>query len=153
MKKLLKMNKLFSILIISLIIFSCSTYKNIPITNSKIIYQRDTITLVDSIIISPVEKVKDYTFNFDTLKLETSLAKSISYVDTSLMILKGELINKKNITNNIKYREKIVYKDSLIYKEIPIVVDKEVQIHPKYEIYLWITILLLFIFIYILLRR
>ena len=70
--------------------------------------------------------------------METSLAEAKSYLDTTNRVLRGEIKNKKGITNEVHYKDRIVYKDSIITKPYPVEVTKEVKIHPWYERILWV---------------
>lgn len=123
------------ILILLLLLTSCSTIKYVPISDSEnihkvdstIIQYRDTTIFVEV----PVEVVKEVVPQLDTLFMETSLAESTSYLDTTTRTLKGELKNKQEPIEKIVYlpsKEHIVYRDSIITKEVPV----EVQVEKKY---------------------
>ena len=123
------------ILILLLLLTSCSTIKYVPISDSEnihkvdstIIQYRDTTIFVEV----PVEVVKEVVPQLDTLFMETSLAESTSYLDTTTRTLKGELKNKQEPLEKIVYlpsKEHIVYRDSIIMKEVPV----EVQVEKKY---------------------
>lgn len=134
------MKKLFSILIIILLTFSCSTIKYVPIKGDTVVEYRDTTIFRDSIIYTPKEVVKEIVPALDTLHLETSLASAQAYLDTTNRLLRGSIQNKKGVTEKIKYKEKIVYRDSVVTQEVPIEVQvtKEVKTHFWYEKILWI---------------
>lgn len=107
---------------------SCGTTKEI----TKIVYNYKDTTVVnfrDSIIRIeiPVEKIKDVVAQYDTSKLETSVAISTAYVDTMSHSLKHNLFNKDSaLETKIKYieKERIIQKDSIIVKEIPVIEEK-----------------------------
>lgn len=142
-------NKL--IIIIMLILLSaCSILR--PGQNIETIYNyRDSLitNVIDSIVVIPVERIIDVVSVYDTLKMETSISKSISYVDTTLHILRGELTNKENIKYKYKYIDRIEYRDSIVVKEIevPVEVEKIVVKHPWYERILWIISIFSIIYI------
>lgn len=138
------MNKLFSILIIILLTFSCSTIKYVPIKGDTVVEYRDTTIFRDSIIYTPKEVVKEIVPALDTLHLETSLASAQAYLDTTNRLLRGSIQNKKGVTEKIKYKEKIVYRDSLVTQDVPVEVQvtKEVKTHFGYEKILWILSIL-----------
>jgi hypothetical protein len=128
------MKKIIAVLLL-LFVGSCSTVKYVPISDSEnihkvdstIIQYRDTTIFVEV----PVEVVKEVVPQLDTLYMETSLAKSTSYLDTTTRTLKGELKNKIEPIEKIVYlpsKEHIVYRDSIITKEVPV----EVQIEKKH---------------------
>jgi hypothetical protein len=95
--------------------------------DSTIIQYRDTTIFVEV----PVEVIKEVVPQLDTLFMETSLAESTSYLDTTTRTLKGELKNKQEPLEKIVYlpsKEHIVYRDSIITKEVPV----EIQVEKKY---------------------
>lgn len=89
----------------------------------------------------PIEVVKDVVPPYDTLIMETTMAKARAWVDTTTHTLKGTLTNKQGTIYKYKDREKIVYRDSLVYKEVPVEVEKIVKTHYPYEKWLWIYII------------
>lgn len=132
------MKKIIAVLLLLLMV-GCSTIKYIPITDtenihkvdSTIIQYRDTTIFVEV----PVEVVKEVVPQLDTLFMETSLAESTSYLDTTTRTLKGELKNKQEPIEKIVYlpaKEHIVYRDSIITKEIPVEVEVEKEFIPKW---------------------
>ena len=94
---------------------------------------RDSVVIRDSIRIIPVERVKDIVPSYDTLNMETSIAKSSSWVDTTTHTLQGVIENKKQTTIQTKVIEKIVERvDTVkIYEPQPYEVIKEVKYIPK----------------------
>ena len=138
------MKKLFSILTIILLAFSCSTIKYVPIKGDTVVEYRDTTIFRDSVIYTPVEVVKEICPVMDTLEMSTSLAEAKAYVDTTNRVLRGQIRNKKGVTEKIKYKEKIVYRDSIVTQEVPVEVQvtKEVKTHFWYEKILWILSIL-----------
>lgn len=76
---------------------SCSVTRNVPpienVTN-EITVIKDSVVIRDSVVIIPQERYVDIVPQYDTLKLETSLASSISYVDTTNHTLRGSIENK-----------------------------------------------------------
>lgn len=113
-----------------LFLFSCSPKVLPPIeTNTTV---RDSIVLVyrDCVRVIPVERVVDVVRQYDSLFLETSLAKAVAYVDTTTHTLKGSIENKQDIVYKYVTNEKIAYKDSIVYCEKP--VPYEVQVPVRY---------------------
>lgn len=136
-------NTILSILLLLLTV-GCSTIKYVPIKGDTVVEYRDTTVYRDSIIYTPIETIKEIVPQLDTLSMETSLATATAYLDTTNRVLRGEIHNKKGITEQIKYKEKIVYRDSIVTQEIPVEVQvtKEVKTHFWYEKILWILSLL-----------
>lgn len=130
--------KYYLLIILSLIIClsSCSTIKYVPIQNDTVTIIRDSIVWHDSTIINYItkERVVDIVPQYDTLLLETDYAKSMSYVDTTHHVLRGEIENKDTvpIKTEIKWKEKIIEKEVEVIKEIPVEVQVEKKHIPKW---------------------
>lgn len=135
------MKNIFKILILSLLV-SCSVVKPVPV-QTQIKYQiRDSINFKDSTVYHTLYKevYRDYTNLLDTLNLSTSYADAKAFVDTTKMLLKGEIKNKDaDIPVKIKWKEKIVHRDSIVTKEVPVPVEVEKikYKHYWYESILW----------------
>lgn len=83
----------------------------------------------------PIERYVDVVPVYDTLRLETSLARADAYVDTTTHTLKGHLENKRDsIRTVIKYRDRVIetVRDSLVVTEKPIEVEVPVRYVPKW---------------------
>ena len=142
---LLKYNFIYSVfLAIFPTVFSCSTVKYIPVETIKEIYIKDTTYLRDTVIQYKLEKqyVRDYTGLLDTLNLETNVAKSTAYIDTSKNILTGSIENKQDPFDiQTQYKERVIYRDSIQIREVPveIEVEKVVRVVPWWaKILSWI---------------
>lgn len=149
------MKKFLLYFIYLIVLVSCGNMKHVP-TETKTIYNYIDSTIIsyrDSIIFIevPVERIVDVIAQYDTSKLETTIAESTAYVDTTTHTLKHSLNNKKvELKEKIKveYKDRIIYKDSLIYKEIPVKVEVEKVKYPT--VFWWLlgwAILCLIIFI------
>lgn len=117
-----------------LLVVSCSTVRYIPIENSsntKIEF-RDSVRIKDSVVVIPVYTVKEISNIKDTLVMENENSISKTYVDSSLMILKGSLKSKGNIKYKTLVKERVIEKTDTaqIIKEIPVEVTKEVKTYP-----------------------
>ena len=154
------MNKL-KILIISLLVLfisSCGVIKEIPIETIYNYKDSTVVNMVDSIVYTPIYEVKNIVPVYDTLHLETDLAKAEAYVDTTIHMLKGNIKNKKDQQVKYVYRDRIQYRDSIQIKEVPVEVqvEKIIRKAPWYNWILWpfaifglVSILLLAIKIYL----
>lgn len=85
----------------------------------------------------------DIIKQIDTSKLETSLAKSVAYVDTNSLMIIHSLENKDTVVSTrVVYqdrfieKEKIIYRDSIETKEVPVEVIVEKKYYPKSYWYL-----------------
>ena len=134
------MKRLITIIISLLLCIGCGTIKPVPVETIYNIKDSTAIHYVDSTVIVPVERIKDVVPQYDTLTMETSMAKSVSYVDTLTHTLKGTLENKKGVEYKYIFKDRIEYKDSIITKEVPVPVEveKTVYKHYWYETMLWL---------------
>ena len=119
-----------------LLLSSCSTIKYAPIKNDTVTNVKDSIVWHDSTIVNYItkERVVDIVQQYDTLLLETDYAKSMSYVDTTHHVLRGEIENKDTVPlkKEIKWKEKIIEKEIIKEVEVPVEVLVEKKIIPKW---------------------
>lgn len=129
------MKKIISIILILILLGSCSALKNLPREEIRYVTKDSTVTVFkDSILFIPVERVVDIVQPYDTLKLETSLASSTAYVDTATHTLKGTLENKKGVEKHHKLEYRYIEKRDTTYIKVPIPVEviKEKKYIPKF---------------------
>jgi hypothetical protein len=124
-------------------IISCTSIRYIPI-ETKVI-ERDTLIKVDSIIVQlPIEvKNNNVPYNKKSV-LETSLAKSEAYLDSTTNELKHSLENKPQS----KLKADTVFKVKIkeVEKQVPVEVIKEVPYIPNiYKYSLIFSILIIVI--------
>lgn len=100
-------------LILFLFLISCSTIKEIPVQKETIekIVVKDSLIYRDSIVYIPQERIVEIVPQLDTLFMEIETAESKAYLDTTNMLLKGELKSKKKET--VKYQTVIEYRDRI----------------------------------------
>lgn len=131
---------LFSVLMAFLGVFifeGCSTTKYLPIEqiehNKTEI--RDSIVYKDSIVYVPQERIVEIVPQLDTLRMEIDLAEAEAYLDTSIMMLRGELKSKK--TPEIRYIDRIEYREKVdtVYIKEPAPYPVEVYKTPKWAYY------------------
>ncbi len=129
------MKKISAILSILIFLTSCSCFKNVPREEIHYVQKDSTILkIVDSVRYIPVERYVDIIPEYDTLKLETSLAQAQAFVDTNTHTLKGKIENKKGVEKCYKIVEKYVEKCDTIYVKVPVTVEveKPVKYIPKF---------------------
>lgn len=111
---------------------SCGVTKRIVDVERIVTTYKDSVIYhqKDSIVYFPVERIVDVAIPYDTLKMETSLAKATAYVDTNYHIIRGNLLNKPEIAKewHIQYVDRIVERtDTLVHTEtieVPVEVVK-----------------------------
>lgn len=130
----------------------------LPAKEETVYTFKDSVIFKDSTVINEKQVYRDYTDLLDTLVLTASHSYSKAFVDTSKMILTGELVQEPIKTKYVT-RTETVYKDSLIYKEIPIPyeVEKQVKYIPHiYKVsFYWLifSVLMLIAFLFTKLNR
>lgn len=124
--------------ILLFILGGCAIQKP-PVTHTVIEYRDSLVFKTDTVGVPiPVEVVKEITPT-DTLKMETSLAKSVSYYDKDIKMLRGTLENKKgSIKTEIVYKERVIVRDTTITKEVPVEVVVEKKVTPRWA---WVSLI------------
>ena len=120
--------------------FGCKVIKYVPVKETEYVSVHDTTVLhrTDTLVKVPEFHLSDYAGLGDTLVLKSSVAESKAWVDSSLMVLKGRLIQTGTVPVQVVEKERVVYKDSIITKDVPVPVEVVKTVHPKYEKWLWI---------------
>lgn len=106
-------------------------------TKTETVYNYiDSITYYDSITYIPKEVYYNIGWSYDTLHLETSLAKADCWVDS--IFIRGTISNKNAYTQKTKTTDHYITKDSLVYKEKPTPYPVEVMVEKPLNNYLLI---------------
>lgn len=121
------MKHIITLTILTLFLVSCAKMRYIPIqTEEKIIIKDSIIKVIDTVTVEvPKEVVKEVIPQIDTSVLETSVAKSVAFLDTTKRKIHHTLEQKGKIKTIIdtcyitKIEEKIVYQDRPIEVEVP----------------------------------
>lgn len=128
------MKKIIGILLLYGILSGCSAIKEIPINNIDRIEYRDSVVFVHDTISVPVpyEVVREVIPDIDTSYLETSVARSVAYLDKEKKQLAHSLEQKGEVKT--KYDTVIVveYVDKYIEREIPVPVEVEKPYIPDF---------------------
>ena len=122
---------------LSLLFMGCASTKSVvevPVKDKEIIEYRDTTIYLEKIVEVPVpiEKVVEVASKLDTLFMETSVAKSKAWVDTTNNVLRGNIENKKTaLKGKVDTCFVVEYIDRVIEKEIAVEVPIEKPYIPK----------------------
>ena len=129
------MKRLF-LLILLLIAVSCSTTKSIPVQTIERIEYRDSLIYIKDTITIPIEKevIKEVIPSIDTSYLETSVAKSVAYLDTAKRQLHHTLTQEGEVKTIIDTTHIITYVDRYIEKPI---IQKNEVIKYKRDALFW----------------
>lgn len=121
-----------------LILVSACSPKIVPVpsTDTNVVVRDSIVYVKDTVQVPlPVEVVKEVVPFMDTLFMETSLAVSKSYVDTTTKTLKGEIKNKqKTLPVEIEHQEQYHQRDSIQIIKEPYPVEVEKKVYPKWLI-------------------
>ena len=106
---------------------ACTKRVYVPVEKRVEIAVHDTTVLhvTDTLVSVEKARISDFTGLLDTLYLETPLARSTAFVDTSTATLRGTLEQRGETPVKIVWKERIVTKDSLVYQDVPVPVVEE----------------------------
>lgn len=134
---MLTYNKIRKILCFSLLyvlLSGCSTIKEVPIQQIDRIEYRDSVVFVHDTISVPVpyEVIREVIPDIDTSYLETSVARSVAYLDKEKKQLSHSLEQKGEIKTKYDTVLVVEYVDKYIEREIPVPVEVEKPYIPKF---------------------
>lgn len=132
--------KKIAIFTLFLLFMGCAATKpaTVPIQSSTIIEYRDTTIYLEKVIEVPVpvERVVEVVPRFDTLRMETGVAKAECWADTTNRVLRGRMENKQTaLKGKIDTCFVVEYVDRYTEKEVAVEVPVEVPYVPK--VYKW----------------
>lgn len=129
-----KIRKILCFSLLYMLLSGCSTIKEVPIQQIDRIEYRDSVVFVHDTISVPVpyEVVREVIPDIDTSYLETSVARSVAYLDKEKKQLSHSLEQKGEV--KAKYDTVLVveYVDKYIEREIPVEVEVEKPYIPKF---------------------
>ena len=122
---------------LAIIFVGCAVTKpaTVPIQSETIVEYRDTTIYLDKIIEVPVpvERVVEVVPRFDTLRMETSVAKAECWADTTNRVLRGRMENKQtSLKGKIDTCFVVEYIDRYTDKEVAVEVPVDVPYIPKF---------------------
>lgn len=138
--------KKIAIFTLFLLLMGCASQKSVVVQSKEEVKTilRDSVVIRDSIVITPIERIVDIVPQYDTLHLQTSLAKSKAWVDTTTHSLRGEITNKEQTQNKNRIEVKYVNRVDSVFIEKPIPYPDPVPYVPKvYKWSLWFSIIVL----------
>lgn len=122
-------------LLILLTLLSCSTIKYLPVEHTEYVTVTERETIRDTIVRVELEKarISDFVDISDTLVLQTSLSRSVSFMDTTSRKLRGTIENiRPYVEKPVQVKEREVVRDSIVRVEVPVEVEKPVKYVPKF---------------------
>ena len=138
----MKLIKKITLTFFVLLLASCANIRYVPLEKETIekTVVKDSIIYRDSIVYLPKERIVEVVPQLDTLKMDIELASAKAYLDTSALVLKGELKSKESPKK--QYIERIEYRDRTdtvyVSKPVPYEIEKPVKYVPSfYKFCLW----------------
>ena len=135
--------KKIAIFTLFLLFMGCAATKpaTVPIQSSTIIEYKDTTIYLEKVIEVPVpvERVVEVVPRFDTLRMETGVAKAECWADTTNRVLRGRMENKQTaLKGKIDTCFVVEYVDRFTEKEVAVEVPVDVPYIPKFA---WLCII------------
>ena len=133
------------IILTAILIGGCSVIKPVPVNTDTHVETKDStiIHYIDSVRITEATRYKDLGWLGDTLNIEGTRSRMWAYADTTKEVIVGGLEEDKvEEKTRIVYKDRVEYRDSVVTKEVPVPVEVVKTVHPKYEKYMWIYIVL-----------
>lgn len=127
------MKNILTFITIILLTTACATQKSVVVQSKEEVKTilRDSLIIRDSVVITPIERIVDIVPQYDTLHLQTSLAKSKAWVDTTTHSLRGEITNKEQTQNKNRIEVRYVNRIDSVFIEKPIPYPNPVPYVPK----------------------
>lgn len=124
-----------------MIVVGCGQLKHVPIESKTEVNIKDSTVfhIKDSIRYTEATRYKDLAWLGDSLKIEGKRSRAWAYADTTKEVLIGGLEEDAvEEHNRVIYKDRYIYKDSIQVKEVPVPVEieKEIKIYPKWMIYI-----------------
>ena len=107
--------KRLAYILLLLFAISCKPIHEVVTHHEYITHTIDSVIYHDSTVVIPHETYTNIAWNYDTLNLETSLAKAQCWVDS--IWLRGNISNKQQVI--YKYIEVEKVRDSIVYEKVP----------------------------------
>lgn len=123
-----------------IILGGCGTIKPVPVESNTEVHIKDSTVyhVIDSVRITEATRYRDMAWLGDTLRIRGSRSRMWAYADTTKEAVLGGLEEDKvEERYKIIYKDRIVTKDSLVYQEVPIPVEVEKKVTPKWA---WFTL-------------
>lgn len=133
------MKRILSFIITILSLVGCGATQYVPTTTIDRIIYRDTTIVINDTIMVPIEKevIKEVIPELDTSYLETSVAKSVAYLDTA----KRQLHHTLTQEGKVEYIVDTFYTTTYVDRYVEKPVIQEVEVEKPYipSIFWWIT--------------
>lgn len=134
-------NALYGAILCVVLVTGCKTPYYVPIESNTEVHIKDSTAVhwIDSVRIHEKTRYRDLAWLGDTLNIEGQRSRMWAVADTTRGAIVGGLEEDKvEEKTRIIYKDKIEYRDSIQYveKPVPVEIEKEVKIYPKWMIIL-----------------
>ena len=130
------MKKIVLIFLLVFVVCSCGPVRYIPVEKNETVNIRDSVVLRDSTVITYLQKerIKEVVPELDTLVMESTYARSKSYLDTTTNTLQGTLeqLDSVPVKTKIVFKDRIITQEKIVKKDIPVEVVREKKVTPKW---------------------
>lgn len=134
-------NALYGAILCVVLVTGCKTPYYVPIESNTEVHIKDSTAVhwIDSVRIHEATRYKDLAWLGDTLNIEGQRSRMWAVADTTKEVILGGLeedpVEEKT---RIIYKDRWKVRDSLVYveKPVPVEVEKEIKVYPKWMIVL-----------------
>lgn len=126
------------ILLLGIFVIQGCRVNEVPVEVKYETHYIDSVRLKDSIVYIPTERIVDIVPIYDTLRLESSMAVSRSWVDTNFHVLQGRLDNKHGQIIKVQYVDRWQVRDSIVEREKPVYIKGDTVTEVKYPWWAWV---------------
>ena len=126
------------ILLLGIFVMQGCRVNEVPVEVKYETHYIDSVRLKDSIVYIPTERIVDIVPIYDTLRLESAMAVSRSWVDTNFHVLQGRLDNKHGQIIKVQYVDRWQVRDSIVEREKPVYIKGNTVTEVKYPWWAWV---------------
>ena len=113
----------------------CGTIKYVPVETNTEVHVKDSTVyhVLDSVRITEATRYRDMAWLGDTLKIEGSRSRMWACADTTKEAVLGGL-EEDEVEERFKivYRDRVEYRDSIQTRDVPVPVEVEKKVTPKW---------------------
>ena len=113
----------------------CGTIKYVPVETNTEVHVKDSTVyhVLDSVRITEATRYRDMAWLGDTLRIEGSRSRMWACADTTKEAVLGGL-EEDEVEERFKivYRDRVEYRDSVQTRDVPVPVEVEKKVTPKW---------------------
>jgi len=113
----------------------CGTIKYVPVETNTEVHVKDSTVyhVLDSVRITEATRYRDMAWLGDTLRIEGSRSRMWACADTTKEAVLGGL-EEDEVEERFKivYRDRVEYRDSIQTRDVPVPVEVEKKVTPKW---------------------